>query len=111
MQSPWKLNYDSVLAPLSRGYPQLKGRLPTRYSPVRHFTFPVAQDFSCDLHVLSTPPAFVLSQDQTLQLLSSKVDPIQKKKQKPRINNPYSFIKERFLGNLNSINQVFYGVK
>ena len=27
-----------------------------------------AEEFSCDLHVLSTPPAFILSQDQTLQL-------------------------------------------
>ena len=27
----------SVLAVLSNCYPQLKGRLPTRYSPVRHF--------------------------------------------------------------------------
>jgi hypothetical protein len=27
--------------------------------------------FSLDLHVLGTPPAFVLSQDQTLQLKSS----------------------------------------
>jgi hypothetical protein len=32
------------------------------YSPDR------SRDFSCDLHVLSTPPAFILSQDQTLQL-------------------------------------------
>ena len=32
------------------------------YSPNR------GRDFSCDLHVLSTPPAFILSQDQTLQL-------------------------------------------
>ena len=29
-----------------------------------------AEVFSCDLHVLSTPPAFILSQDQTLQLQS-----------------------------------------
>jgi hypothetical protein len=36
---------------------------------VRHFTFPVAQDFSYDLHVLGTPPAFVLSQDQTLHFI------------------------------------------
>ena len=57
-----------VLAPLSRCYSQLQGRLPTRYSPVRHFTLPVARDFSFDLHVLGTPLAFVLSQDQTLQL-------------------------------------------
>ena len=34
------------------------------YSPVRHFTTP--KSLSCDLHVLSAPPAFVLSQDQTL---------------------------------------------
>ena len=27
-----------VLAPLSRSYPKSKGRLPTRYSPVRHST-------------------------------------------------------------------------
>ena len=58
----------SVLAHLSVGYPQFEGRLPTRYSPVRHFTLPASRDFSFDLHVLGTPPAFILSQDQTLQL-------------------------------------------
>ena len=57
----------SVLAPVSRGYPKPKGRLSTRYSPVRHFTRHPKVTFSFDLHVLSTPPAFVLSQDQTLQ--------------------------------------------
>ena len=31
--------------------------------------------FSHDLHVLSTPPAFVLSQDQTLQIMKS--DPME----------------------------------
>ncbi len=40
--------------------------MPTCYSPVRHFTHPPKGAFSFDLHVLSTPPAFVLSQDQTL---------------------------------------------
>jgi hypothetical protein len=39
--------------------------LPTRYSPVRHSNVPEGT-FAFDLHVLSTPPAFVLSQDQTL---------------------------------------------
>jgi hypothetical protein len=34
---------------------------------VRHSTHPVAQAFAFDLHVLGTPPAFVLSQDQTLR--------------------------------------------
>jgi hypothetical protein len=40
----------------------------TCYSPVRRSVFPgVATSWtSLDLHVLSTPPAFVLSQDQTL---------------------------------------------
>src|SRR5664279_1108796 len=37
-------------------------------SPLRHFTRQIAPPFSCDLHVLATPPAFVLSQDQTLHL-------------------------------------------
>ena len=37
----------------------LRTRAP-RYYPLREFPF--------DLHVLGTPPAFVLSQDQTLQL-------------------------------------------
>ncbi len=43
------------------------------YSPVRHFTTP--KSLSCDLHVLGAPPAFVLSQDQTLNnvlLLTNK---------------------------------------
>ena len=60
-----------VLIPVSRGYPSAKGRLPTRYSPVRRFplitsTEASVMNFSLDLHVLGTPPAFILSQDQTL---------------------------------------------
>src|SRR5215471_231203 len=62
---PWSY---PVLAHLSAGYSGLEGRLPTWYSPVRRFTQGVAPLFSRDLHVLGTPPAFVLSQDQTLQL-------------------------------------------
>ena len=38
-------------------------------SPFRHSTCPVARAFAFDLHVLATPPAFVLSQDQTLHLI------------------------------------------
>ena len=34
---------------------------------MRHSTRGVAPPFAFDLHVLSTPPAFALSQDQTLQ--------------------------------------------
>ena len=57
-----------VLAALSHCYPEHRGRLPTCYSPVRRCTNRVAPVFPHDLHVLGTPPAFVLSQDQTLQL-------------------------------------------
>ena len=60
-----------VLIIVSNGYPSVRGRLPTRYSPVRRFPpYPSTEvsvnGFSLDLHVLGTPPAFILSQDQTL---------------------------------------------
>ena len=61
----------AVLAVVSNCCPPLKGRFLPRYSPVRHCPlFQLDESsfhrFSFDLHVLSTPPAFVLSQDQTL---------------------------------------------
>jgi hypothetical protein len=59
----------AVLARVSPGYPPLPGRLPTCYSPVRRSPETEAS-FAHDLHVLSTPPAFILSQDQTLQFRS-----------------------------------------
>jgi hypothetical protein len=56
-----------VLAPVSRSYPGLAGRLPTCYSPVRRWVSEGKPPKTPpDLHVLGTPPAFVLSQDQTL---------------------------------------------
>ena len=62
-----ELSQHSVLAVLSDCCPHLCGRLSTRYSPVCHSTFKSKLSIvSFDLHVLSTPPAFVLSQDQTL---------------------------------------------
>ena len=58
----------AVLILLSESYPPLQGRLLTCYAPVRHLTFQSKlQSVSFDLHVLSTPPAFVLSQNQTLR--------------------------------------------
>ena len=39
---------------------------------MRHSTRTPKDAFAFDLHVLSTPPAFVLSQDQTLQFESCK---------------------------------------
>ena len=64
----------AVLAVVSNCCPPLKGRFLTRYSPVRHcpqlhLDESSIRRFSFDLHVLSTPPAFVLSQDQTLYKL------------------------------------------
>ena len=62
----------AVLAVISNCYPPVQGRLPTRYSPVRRSVTKLfipkksKQSASLDLHVLSTPPAFILSQDQTL---------------------------------------------
>jgi hypothetical protein len=54
-----------VLAAVSRRYPEPRGRFP-------RVTHPCATDgrnHPCDLHVLSAPPAFVLSQDQTLSFI------------------------------------------
>ena len=65
-----KMHYE-VLLEVSLGYPSVRGRLPTRYSPVRrcpltHSSEESFVSFPLDLHVLGTPPAFILSQDQTL---------------------------------------------
>ena len=66
--------YYEVLITVSSGYPSARGRLPTRYSPVRRFPLSPSSEesvdsFSLDLHVLGTPPAFILSQDQTLNYM------------------------------------------
>ena len=58
-------NYE-VLIHISMGYPSVKGRLHTRYSPVRH-SHPDCSGIPFDLHVLGLPLAFILSQDQTLR--------------------------------------------
>ena len=65
-----QLRAYGVLAEVSLCCPPLQGRFSTHYSPVRHC--PLSEDrFSFDLHVWSTPPAFVLSQDQTLRCQKS----------------------------------------
>ena len=60
---PWSY---AVLAVVSNCYSPDMGRLLTRYSPVRHSLNPEGLS-SFDLHVLSMPPAFILSQNQTLK--------------------------------------------
>ena len=64
---PLRCRDYAVLAPISRCCPPLKGRSLTRYSAVRHLALAPKGRTSFDLHALSAPPAFVLSQDQTLQ--------------------------------------------
>ena len=66
----------AVLSSVSKSYPPLLARLLMLYSPVRHWTSDRKIDPSTlrslvpfDLHVLGAPPAFVLSQDQTLYTL------------------------------------------
>src|SRR5207237_1487537 len=54
----------AVLSAISRRYSSLEGRSPMCYSPVRHSLSPCGER-TYDLHVLGTPPAFILSQDQT----------------------------------------------
>ncbi len=51
------------LSPLSRDYARPQGRLPMCYAPVCHASL---KSDAFDLHALDTPPAFILSQDQTL---------------------------------------------
>ncbi len=56
-----------ALIHFSMGYSRLGGRLPVCYSPVcRSYPQPKLGT-SRDLHALDTPPAFILSQDQTLK--------------------------------------------
>ena len=81
-----KVRSYPVLDPVSQAYPRVQGRSPTCYSPVRHSSTS-EKAFPFDLHVLSTPPAFVLSQDQTLHKKSEKesdnlVKKLQKKNQR-----------------------------
>ena len=57
----------TVLTSVSKRYPVHKGRLLTRYSPVRHWSGAEAPS-PFDLNVLCTPPALILSQDQTLEI-------------------------------------------
>ena len=66
VQTPERTARHQALASVSTGYSCVLGRLPTCYSPVRRSSTPEGA-FPLDLHVLSTPPAFVLSQDQTLR--------------------------------------------
>src|SRR3954447_138554 len=70
MSASPKAGCHAVLASLSGRYPPLEGRSPTCYSPVCHSSGDCSP-LAFDLHVLGTPPALILSQDQTLKLMWS----------------------------------------
>ncbi len=55
-----------VLASISRCYPSLQAGCPRVTHPSAANLWEQAPKDPLDLHVLGTPPAFVLSQDQTL---------------------------------------------
>ena len=62
-----------------RYYPAVGPAIPHRRTCCSRVTHPSATDLELppgpfDLHVLGTPPAFVLSQDQTLQRLNQLID-------------------------------------
>ena len=61
-----------VSTSVSRGCPGPVGRSPTCYSPVRRSPPRPKAGGALDLHALRTPPAFVLSQDQTLRPCPSR---------------------------------------
>ena len=58
----------AVLANLSTGYSPLLGRFQSITHPFAARQHVLLRLLPLDLHVLGTPPAFNLSQDQTLQL-------------------------------------------
>ena len=53
--------------------------------------YPASGAFPFDLHVLSTPPAFVLSQDQTLHKINFRRNQsCEKPKTQPKTNNQHT---------------------
>ena len=84
---------------ISRRFQRLSptpGQIPTRYSPVRQSP-PPERGFPCDLHVLGLPPAFVLSQDQTLRLNTS---PVVDLNQRPAIQGLLTHLKASHISNI-----------
>ncbi len=67
---PFSLRTYAVLAIVSNGYSPPLGRFPRVTHPFATKVTGASSGPSFDLHVLGLPPAFVLSQDQTLKLNS-----------------------------------------
>ena len=89
--SPPPTRAHAELPPVSEGYPPPRGRLPTCSSPVRHVSSPKAAPF--DLHALGTPPALILSQDQTLHHdLCAPHSPVRSRPKTRSPRKPRSFV-------------------
>ena len=69
---PFQVRSYGVLVVVSNGYSPVTGRLLTRYAPFRRSParwYCYLLPLPLDLHVLSLPLAFILSQDQTLHCI------------------------------------------
>ena len=82
--APLTLRCHAVLAAVSRCYPPPMDR----YLRVTHPSATEELPPPCDLHVLSMPPAFALSQDQTLRFIKPTTRP--KPSNQPNEQDPIS---------------------
>ena len=83
---PFSRRTYAVLATVSSGCSPLQGRFPRVTHPSATRVTGASSGPSFDLHVLSMPPAFVLSQDQTLKLTSSTAPAGVNRRTKPEEN-------------------------
>ena len=91
---------------LSRSAGQITHVLLTR-SPLEHPHQKMMRAFPFDLHVLSTPPAFVLSQDQTLQKNKQKTKQAKNKEiNKTKTNNNKHYCSCSCSNNKNLLHQM-----
>ena len=77
--APLTRGCHAVLAPVSRRYPPPVDR----FLRVTHPSATAGLPRPCDLHVLSMPPAFALSQDQTLRFITQLPKTPSQRLQKP----------------------------
>ena len=85
--APLTHRYHAVLAVVSHGCPPPKDR----FLRVTHPSATARLPQPCDLHVLSMPPAFALSQDQTLRFIMqsrTKAEPQSEQRSTPNQTQP-----------------------
>ena len=82
--APLALGHHAVLAIVSHGYPPPGDR----FLRVTHPSATAGLPRPCDLHVLSMPPAFALSQDQTLRFIMSPRCPRYPTREIPETGKP-----------------------